>query len=100
VTVKTGARATADGMRPYLEVEDNGRGIPPAERERVTERFYRIPGTPGTGSGLGLAIVHEIAAAHDAKVEIGDGLPNPWDSVGCRVVLLFPPPDRGPGQSG
>ena len=100
VTVKTGARATADGMRPYLEVEDNGRGIPPAERERVTERFYRIPGTPGTGSGLGLAIVCEIAAAHDAKVEIGDGLPNPWDGVGCRVALLFPPPDRGPRQSG
>ncbi|HZD20084.1 MAG TPA: XdhC family protein, partial [Burkholderiales bacterium] len=38
-------------------VEDDGPGIPPLERERVLERFYRVPGTPGTGSGLGLAIM-------------------------------------------
>ncbi len=100
VTVKTGMRATAEGMRPILEVEDNGRGIPPAERERVLERFYRLPGTPGTGSGLGLSIVCEIAAAHEAKVELGDGLPNPWDGVGCRVTLQFPAAGKAAGQSG
>ena len=32
----------------------------------MLERFYRVPGTPGTGSGLGLAIVREIAPAHGA----------------------------------
>ena len=70
VTVRTAVRAE-DG-RPLLEVEDDGPGIPPAERERVLERFYRIPGTAGTGSGLGLAIVREIAALHGAEIEIGE----------------------------
>ena len=69
-----------------VEVEDDGPGIAPAERARVLERFYRAPGTAGTGSGLGLAIVREIAAAHGAKIEIGEG----EGGRGCRVALLFP----------
>ena len=84
VTVRTGR--TQDG--PFLEVEDDGPGIPAPERERVLERFYRLPGTSGTGSGLGLAIVREIALAHAARVEIGDG----QGGRGCCVRLIFPPP--------
>lgn len=53
-----------------LEVEDTGPGIPPAERERVFERFYRILGNTAEGSGLGLAIVREIAQQHDAEVDV------------------------------
>jgi len=82
VTVRTGMR---DGA-PCLEVEDEGPGIPPAERERVLDRFYRMPGTPGTGSGLGLAIVREIASGHDARLSIADGAA----AQGCRVALTFP----------
>jgi two-component system sensor histidine kinase TctE len=82
VTVRTG-RAD-DGS--FLEVEDDGPGIPAAERERVLERFYRLPGTAGTGSGLGLAIVREIAMAHGARVEMAEGL----GGRGCRVRLIFP----------
>ena len=82
VTVRTGAR---DG-RPFLEVEDDGPGIPPAERERVLDRFYRVPGTPGTGSGLGLAIVREIASGHGASIAIGEGT----SGRGTRVALTFP----------
>jgi len=85
VTVRTEVRPE-DG-RPLLEVEDDGPGIPPAERERVLERFYRVPGTAGTGSGLGLAIVREIAALHGAQIEIGE--PRGGGS-GCRVSLIFP----------
>ena len=64
-------------------------GIPPQERARVFERFYRIQGTAGTGSGLGLAIVREIAMAHDGEVAIDDvaGASRP---AGCRVTLIFP----------
>jgi len=69
-----------------VEVEDDGPGIAPAERERVLERFYRAPGTTGTGSGLGLAIVSEIASAHGARVAIGEG----EGGRGCRVALVFP----------
>ena len=55
----------------YLEVEDNGPGIPESERQRVFDRFYRILGTNVDGSGLGLAIVREIAEQHDAQIRIG-----------------------------
>ena len=85
VTVRTGMR---DGG-PFMEVEDNGPGIPRAERERVLERFYRVAGTAGTGSGLGLAIVHEIAVAHRATVVVGDGATNSHGGRGCRVGLNF-----------
>jgi two-component system sensor histidine kinase TctE len=81
VTVRTGH----DGGESYVEVEDDGPGIPPQERERVLERFYRVPGTPGTGSGLGLAIVREIAAGHAGTVSLDDN-----GHRGCRVALKFP----------
>ncbi len=58
----------------YLEVEDNGPGIPEGERQRVFDRFYRILGTNVDGSGLGLAIVREIAEQHDALIRVGSSL--------------------------
>jgi two-component system sensor histidine kinase TctE len=82
VTVRTGQR----GGESFAEVEDDGPGIAPQERERVLERFYRLPGTPGTGSGLGLAIVREIAAGHGARIELAEGAA----ARGCRVALTFP----------
>jgi two-component system sensor histidine kinase TctE len=86
VTVRTGMR----DRRPFLEVEDDGPGIPPAEREKVLERFYRVPGTVGTGSGLGLSIVREIAAAHAAEFSIGAGEEAGGRTTGCKVGLTFP----------
>jgi two-component system sensor histidine kinase TctE len=82
ITVRTGAR----GGKPAIEVEDDGPGIPAAERERVLDRFYRVPGTAGTGSGLGLAIVREIAGGHHATIAIEDG----QEGKGCRVAITFP----------
>jgi two-component system sensor histidine kinase TctE len=82
VTVRTGQR----NRQSFVEVEDDGPGIPPAEAARVLERFYRVPGTPGTGSGLGLAIVREIAMSHGASIAIGDGSAG----TGCRVGITFP----------
>jgi two-component system sensor histidine kinase TctE len=66
ITVRCGTR----GREVYLEVEDNGPGIPEGERERVFERFYRLPGSAGEGSGLGLAIVQEIAQVHRARIKM------------------------------
>lgn len=63
------ARCGVDGAgRAYVEVEDNGPGIPPEERERIFERFYRPSGTLGQGTGLGLAIVKEVAERHGAEI--------------------------------
>jgi two-component system sensor histidine kinase TctE len=56
--------------RVVLTVEDNGPGIPPAERERVFERFYRLHDRDSEGSGLGLAIVREIARSHGARITL------------------------------
>ena len=81
VTVRTGRR----NGHAFLEVEDDGPGITPDERERVLERFYRVPGTPGTGSGLGLAIVREIASSHAASLFVAEGT-----AGGCRVGITFP----------
>jgi two-component system sensor histidine kinase TctE len=81
VTVRTGRR----NGHAFFEVEDDGPGIAPEERARVLERFYRVPGTPGTGSGLGLAIVHDIAASHAASIFIAEG-----SAGGCRVGITFP----------
>jgi two-component system, OmpR family, sensor histidine kinase TctE len=72
--------------RTTLEVEDNGPGIPHAERERVFERFYRMPGTVAGGCGLGLAIVKEIAASHDGEVM----LETPASGKGTLVRVSFP----------
>ncbi|TVO58794.1 sensor histidine kinase [Denitromonas halophila] len=54
-----------------LSVGDEGPGIPPAERDKVFQRFYRILGQ-GTapGSGLGLAIVQEIVSSHGGQITL------------------------------
>ncbi|MNV85265.1 Signal transduction histidine-protein kinase/phosphatase MprB [compost metagenome] len=71
-------------------MEDSGPGIPPDERERVFDRFYRVLGTASDGSGLGLAIVREIAQKHSASVLINDH-PNPHsDLPGTRISVVFP----------
>jgi two-component system OmpR family sensor kinase len=72
-----GARVdvTVEGAptEPRLTVSDDGPGIPPEERRRVFDRFYRRTGTQPPGSGLGLAIVKAIADAHGATVTLADG---------------------------
>jgi two-component system sensor histidine kinase TctE len=74
-----------DGPGALLCVEDTGPGIPQAERERVLERFYQLPGRT-SGSGLGLAIVHEVARSHGATLTLDDSP----GSMGLRVRLRFP----------
>jgi two-component system sensor histidine kinase TctE len=82
VTVRSGA---VNG-EPYLEVEDDGPGIPESERVRVRQRFYRMPGTAGQGCGLGLAIVDEISRLHGGTFTIDCGA----SGRGTRVRVQFP----------
>jgi two-component system, OmpR family, sensor histidine kinase TctE len=58
------------GHTIVLQVEDNGPGIPVAERELVLQPFYRALGTNADGSGLGLAIVQEITQKHQAELTV------------------------------
>jgi len=73
------------GSGSILEVDDSGPGIPPAERERAFDRFFRRDGSPDGGSGLGLAIVKAIARRHGAAVALGDSALH-----GLRVTVSFP----------
>ena len=74
-----------DGQALLL-VDDAGPGIPPADRERVFDRFYRRDPGADTGSGLGLGIVRSIADRHGASVALGES-----PLGGLRVTLRFPP---------
>jgi len=53
-----------------ISVQDTGAGIPPAELERIFERFYQVDASrgPKRGTGLGLAIAREIVTAHGGKI--------------------------------
>jgi len=82
-------RVFRSGDRSVLEIEDNGPGIAPAERERVWGRFQRGTDSAGAGSGLGLAIVQDIARSHAARVELRD---NPA-GAGLVVRVDFPAVD-------
>lgn len=68
ITVRTGI----EGKDSYLEVIDQGPGIAITDREKVTERFFRLENKI-KGTGLGLAIIKEIIEAHQGRLEILDG---------------------------
>ncbi|MGL6044923.1 MAG: sensor histidine kinase N-terminal domain-containing protein [Vogesella sp.] len=76
------------GHSVYLAVQDNGPGIPLAERERVFERFYRGSAEgKGKGCGLGLAIVQEIARRHGSQLLLTD-TPGGGLSASLQLALL------------
>ena len=75
-----------------LTVDDDGRGVPSSERERVFERFVRLEegrDRDSGGTGLGLAIVAEIASAHAATVAVADS-----PLGGARFEVRFHSADR------
>jgi signal transduction histidine kinase len=81
--IRLGARA--DGGRVQLYVEDEGPGVPPAERERIFEPYERLSHdqtSERTGTGLGLAVVRQIARACDGRVWL-----EPGRERGARAVL-------------
>ena len=74
-------------QQPYLSVEDQGVGIPPNQRDKVFDRFYRLPDAVSTGSGLGLSIVAQIAQLHQANINITQGR----DQRGTCIMVVFVP---------
>jgi len=94
--IKHGARDAEEGPKvsviltdsqvaAELSVADNGPGIAPADRSRVTDRFVRLEASRSTpGSGLGLSLVEAIANVHRGRFELGDAEP------GLKATLVFP----------
>ena len=72
-------RARSDREHAYLEVEDDGPGVPPEHAPHVFDRFYRGDGSIASGSGLGLAIARELVQMMSGKVEL--------DSAPGRTVV-------------
>lgn len=82
--VRVSLRAEAHGARVW--VDDDGAGIPAAERERAFDRFHRREGAGGAeGSGLGLAIVRAIVRQHGGRVALADA-----PGGGLRVDVVLP----------
>jgi two-component system, OmpR family, sensor histidine kinase TctE len=74
-----------------IQVEDNGPGIPAAERELVFQPFYRALGTNVDGSGLGLPIVKEIAQQHGASVAVDTAHPGHTPPGVCFTLRFSAP---------
>jgi signal transduction histidine kinase len=73
------------GGAALASVTDNGSGVSPEDRDKVTRRFYRGSASRSTqGHGLGLALAAAIAQLHGAKLELRDAGP------GLRINMVFP----------
>ena len=88
---RTGESPVSPDQVSYVTVDDNGPGVPPADRQRVLQRFER---GGGSGSGLGLAIAHQVATAHGGGVWITTS-----PLGGARVVLTLAPSALPPPQT-
>ena len=78
----------ASGGQLELIVQDDGPGIPAAEREHVFDRFHRTDearSRAAGGTGLGLAIVRAIAQAHDGRITASEAA-----TGGARIELQLP----------
>ncbi|MBI2264905.1 MAG: DUF4118 domain-containing protein [Armatimonadetes bacterium] len=77
-----------------LEVKDQGRGIPAAERDRIFDRFYRVAGGDGqiAGTGLGLAICRGIVEAHGGKAAVVAPSSGQGSVFSMRLPRTSPPP--------
>ena len=82
-------RLEIDGSSALLRISDTGPGVAPEHRERLTERFYRAPGSDAVaGTGLGLTLADAIATAHMGKLSFaGEG-------EGFEAILRLPLPER------
>lgn len=81
-------RAATEGSWLRVEVDDNGPGIPEAERENVFRPFYRIDKSrnqDSPNSGLGLAIARDIAKSHGGTVTLGES-----SMGGLRAIISVP----------
>jgi two-component system sensor histidine kinase PrrB len=78
-------RTSDDGSAVCLIVDDDGPGIPPVARARVTERFARGDHPRSGGSGLGLALVEQQARLHDGELTLQDA-----PAGGLRARLSLP----------
>ena len=90
VRLSAAAVSTPSGSGIEVAVEDDGPGMPPADRERAGQRFFRADKARATpGSGLGLALVQAVASLHAGELVLEEADPD-RDPPGMRAVLRLP----------
>jgi two-component system sensor histidine kinase KdpD len=82
-SIKISANEINEGMQ--IIVEDNGKGFPADETEKVFEKFYRLNNSVTGGSGLGLSIVKGFVEAHKGTVHLQNILPQ-----GAKFTINIP----------
>jgi len=92
IRVRTGVRDEAI----FIEVEDNGCGMPPEVQRRMFEPFFTTK-PRGVGTGLGMAVVRRTMERHDGRVEVRSA---PGEGTLFRLWLPLPPVERGPAEQG
>ncbi|MBF6180109.1 sensor histidine kinase [Nocardia otitidiscaviarum] len=92
--VEVAARRASAGT-VTLTVDDDGTGVPPEERDKVFDRFYRGLDTETPGSGLGLALVAQQARLHGGTAALTD---SPLGGVRLTVTLATAPRATPPGS--
>ncbi|MEM7394202.1 MAG: ATP-binding protein, partial [Verrucomicrobiota bacterium] len=85
VSIRTGL--SQHGETAYIQVEDNGPGVPDGLRAHVFDRFRRGPQPAESGTGLGLAVVREIVNAHGGSAHL-----ERTDNERTRFRMAFPRP--------
>jgi signal transduction histidine kinase len=90
-------RAAARGERVWIEVEDNGAGIPPENRPRLFEPFFTTKGV-GEGTGLGLAISHGIVERHGGRIRLARS-GREGTAFEMEIPISGPPPEAAPAAS-
>ena len=85
--------SVSDG-RALVSVDDQGPGIPAADRERIWDRFWRLErdrGSAVAGTGIGLSVVRELVALHGGRVWAEDApASGPGGRTGSRFVIELP----------
>ncbi|WP_245671549.1 sensor histidine kinase [Nocardia amamiensis] len=88
-SIRVAVEPDSDGQ-VLLTVTDDGPGVPPAERDRVFQRFVRLDDARTRdegGAGLGLAIVRDVIERHAGTIHVTDGVPG-----GAHFVVSLPQP--------
>jgi signal transduction histidine kinase len=73
-----------------VRVLDSGCGVPPAERDKIFERFYRVGGQTAPGYGLGLSIAKTIASLHGLDLTVDDNAPGARFEMAARTKAPAP----------